>query len=91
MVESCRGVCVRNLRALAENSRSLVRAQSAHQQRGSLALLGMTILERAARLKPCPLACVLVPTLGYPLARFLIQMGVPTKPKALRIWFSRNR
>src|SRR5262249_54033707 len=24
-------------------------------------------------------------------ARFLIQMGVPVKPKALRIWFSRKR
>ncbi len=24
-------------------------------------------------------------------ARFLIQIGVPTKPNAARIWFSRNR
>ena len=27
----------------------------------------------------------------YSLARFLIQIGVPTKPKASRIRFSRNR
>ena len=28
---------------------------------------------------------------GQSLARFLIQMGVPTNPKARRIWFSKNR
>ena len=27
----------------------------------------------------------------HSLARFLIQIGVPTKPKARRIWFSRKR
>jgi hypothetical protein len=28
---------------------------------------------------------------GQSLALFLIQIGVPKKPKAFRIWFSRNR
>jgi hypothetical protein len=36
-----------------------------------------------------------VPTQVFPayefLALFLIQIGVPTKPKAARIWFSRKR
>src|SRR6266849_6783881 len=30
-------------------------------------------------------------TAGQSLARFLIQMGVPTNPKARRIWFSKKR
>jgi len=66
---------------------------------GSLALLGMTIqggTSGTADAVPC---YILGPrhsrrdrgAIRYPRARFLIQMGVPTKPNALRIWFSRKR
>jgi hypothetical protein len=57
--------------------------------------LAMSLMRARSRAAPRWTAEAAVPTRVFPiyefLALFLIQIGVPTKPKASRIWFSRKR
>ncbi len=57
-------------------------------------IAGVQFSARRARLRPGGTAeggCPHTSLLYESLARFLIQIGVPRKPKAARIWFSRKR